>query len=134
MTSANNEQTRHSEQGTKTETTPNHPSPVFGPCLMWPNGWMDQHATWYGGRPRPSRHCLRWGPSFPRKGTQQPHTFRPMSIVAKRSPISATAELLSLSAFVGLPWHIYREPYDKLQPYERGRQCCCTFCCRTFFM
>jgi len=35
----------------------------------------------------------------PRKGEQQPHTFRPMSfrpmsIVAKRSPISATAELL----------------------------------------
>jgi len=30
-------------------------------------------------------------------GAQQPlHTFRPMSIVAKRSPISATAELLSV--------------------------------------
>ena len=22
------------------------PPPVFGPCLMWPNGWMDQDATW----------------------------------------------------------------------------------------
>ena len=30
----------------------------------------------------------------PRKGTQQPSAFRTMSIVAKRSPISATAELL----------------------------------------
>jgi len=29
----------------------------------------------------------------PQKGAQ-PRTFRPMSIVAKRSPISATAELL----------------------------------------
>jgi len=29
----------------------------------------------------------------PRKGSQQPPTFRPMSIVAKRSPISTTAEL-----------------------------------------
>jgi len=29
------------------------------------------------------------------KGAQQPPSFRPMSIVAKRSPISATAELLS---------------------------------------
>jgi len=28
------------------------------------------------------------------KGTQQPPTFRSMSIVAKRSPISGTAELL----------------------------------------
>ena len=23
--------------------------------------WID--ATWYGGRPRPRRHCVRWGPS-----------------------------------------------------------------------
>ena len=36
---------------------------------------------------------VRWGPSSPLKGTQPP-TFRPMSIVAKRSPISATAQLL----------------------------------------
>ena len=20
--------------------------PIFGPCLLWPNGWMDQYATW----------------------------------------------------------------------------------------
>jgi len=26
---------------------------IFGPCLLWPNGWMDKDATWYGGRPRP---------------------------------------------------------------------------------
>ena len=26
---------------------------IFGPCPLWPNGWMDQDATWYGGRPRP---------------------------------------------------------------------------------
>jgi len=25
--------------------------PIFGPCLFWPNGWMHQDATWYGGRP-----------------------------------------------------------------------------------
>jgi len=25
--------------------------PVFGPYLLWPNGWMDQDATWCGGRP-----------------------------------------------------------------------------------
>ena len=31
----------------------------------------------------------------PPKGVQQPPSFRPMSIVAKRSPISATAEHLS---------------------------------------
>ena len=26
------------------------PSRNFGPCLLWPNGWMDEDATWYGGR------------------------------------------------------------------------------------
>ena len=40
---------------------------IFGPCLLWPNGWMDQDATWYGGRPRPTRHCVRCGPSYPQK-------------------------------------------------------------------
>jgi len=24
-------------------------APIFGRCLLWPNGWMDQDATWYGG-------------------------------------------------------------------------------------
>jgi len=32
-------------------------------------GWMDQDVTWYGGRPRPKRHCVTWGPSSPPKGT-----------------------------------------------------------------
>ena len=27
------------------------PSPIFGPYILWPNGWMHQDATWYGGRP-----------------------------------------------------------------------------------
>jgi len=43
--------------------------PIIGPCLLWPNGWMDQDATWYGGRPWPRPHCVGWGPSsFPKKG------------------------------------------------------------------
>jgi len=68
------------------------------PCLLCPNGWMDQDAIWYGCRPWPGRHCVRWGPrSPPRKGAQQPPpTFRPTSIVAKLSPIS-TAEFLFYS-------------------------------------
>ena len=28
--------------------------PIFGPYLLWSNGWMDQDATWFEGRPRPS--------------------------------------------------------------------------------
>jgi len=57
--------------------------PIFGPCLLWPNGWMDQDATWYGGRSRPWSLCVRWSPRF-----------RSVSTVAKRWPISATAEQL----------------------------------------
>jgi len=41
------------------------PSPIFGPFLLWPNGWMHQDATWYGGRPQPRGLWIRWGPSPP---------------------------------------------------------------------
>jgi len=33
--------------------------PIFGPFLLWPNGWMHQDATWYGGRPHPRRLRVR---------------------------------------------------------------------------
>jgi len=33
--------------------------------VLWPNGWMDQDAAWYGSRPRLTRHCVRWVLSFP---------------------------------------------------------------------
>jgi len=48
--------------------------PIFGPCLLWPNGCMDQDATWYGRRPRPRPHSARWGPSSPfqKKGAHPP--------------------------------------------------------------
>jgi len=36
-----------------------HPQPIFGPCLLWLNGWMDQGATWYRGKPRPRQRCVR---------------------------------------------------------------------------
>jgi len=45
------------------------PSPIFGPFLLWSNGWMHQDATWYGGRPQPRRLCVGWGPSsLPKRG------------------------------------------------------------------
>ena len=25
------------------------PPSIFGPCLLWANGWMDQDGTWHGG-------------------------------------------------------------------------------------
>jgi len=46
--------------------------PLFGPCLLWPNSWMDQDATWYGGRPRPGHIALDGDPAPPRKRVQPP--------------------------------------------------------------
>ena len=57
--------------------------PIFGPCLLRPNGCMNQDRIWHGGGFR-WPHCTRWVPCpSPQKGAQPP-SFRPMSIVAKR--------------------------------------------------
>jgi len=42
-----------------------HSPQIFGPCLLWPNSWMDQDTTWYEGRPRPKPHCVTWRPRCP---------------------------------------------------------------------
>jgi len=55
--------------------------PVCDSGVLWPNGWMDQDATWYGDTPRPRQHCVRWGPSSPQRSTAP--KFWPMSAVAK---------------------------------------------------
>ena len=69
------------------------PHPFFGPCLLWPNSWMDEVAAWYGRRPRPTAHCTRRGPSSRERGTAlQPPLFGPC-LLWPRSPVSATAEL-----------------------------------------
>ena len=46
--------------------------------VLWPNGWVDQDATWYGDRPRHRRHCVRWGPSSPKERAQQLSLFGPL--------------------------------------------------------
>jgi len=47
------------------------------PTLLWPNGWMDEDATWYGSRPRHRPHCNRRVRTSQRsaKGTQHPHVY-----------------------------------------------------------
>ena len=47
----------------------------FGPCLLWPNGWMNQDTAWYRGKPRPKPHCVGWGHSSPEKGAQHAPTL-----------------------------------------------------------
>jgi len=56
--------------------------PLFGSCLLWPNGWVDQDATWYDGKPRPGQQLLDADPAPPPRGTAP--KFRPMSVVAKQ--------------------------------------------------
>ena len=46
-------------------------TPNFRPYLLWPNGWMHQDATCYGGMPQPRGLCVRWGPSPPPKFSAQ---------------------------------------------------------------
>ena len=63
--------------------------PIFSPCLLWSNGWMDQDTIWYGDRPWPG-HIVLDGTQFPHgKSHSSPPLFGPLA----RSPISATAEL-----------------------------------------
>jgi len=62
------------------------PSPIFGPFLLWPNGWMHQDTTWYIARPQPMGLRVRWGPSplSLKRGRSPLSNFRPVSILAKR--------------------------------------------------
>jgi len=48
-------------------------SPHFLVHVCWPNGWMDQDATWYGGRPQSRRHCVTWGTQLPPKKWHRHH-------------------------------------------------------------
>jgi len=79
-----------------------HP-PNFGPCLLRPNGWMNEAGTWHEGRPQPRRLCVRWGPSPlpPKKGGAPLPNFQPISIVAKRLNASSSMDVgLSPGDFV----------------------------------
>ena len=52
--------------------------------VFWPNGWMDQDATWYGGRSRPRPHCGRWRSTHLPPLQKRGGIFLPISVVAKR--------------------------------------------------
>jgi len=45
---------------------------LFGPCLLWPIGWMDQDANWYEGKPWLKQHCVWCGPNSTPKGQSPP--------------------------------------------------------------
>jgi len=67
---------------------------VFGPCLLWPNGCIDEDSTWYGSIDLSSGHIVLDGdpaPLPPRKGNSSPPLLGPC-LLWPRSPISATAD------------------------------------------
>jgi len=47
------------------------PPPIFAHVLC-PNGWVDQDATWYGGRPRPGHIVLDGDPPLPKRDHNPP--------------------------------------------------------------
>jgi len=55
------------------------PPPLFGPCVFWPNGWMDQDASWYtdyrGMGSAQATLCFIWSPISltPKGGTAAAH-------------------------------------------------------------
>jgi len=71
------------------------PHAIFGPCILWPNGWMDEDAAWYEftGVYLGPGHIVLDGVPAPAKEAQQPPPLF-SAILWPRSPISATAELL----------------------------------------
>ena len=63
------------------------PHPIFGPCLLWPNGWMDQDVAWYGSRPDAGHILLDGVPALRERDTAAP-LFSAMSIVATVAHLS----------------------------------------------
>jgi len=85
----------------------NMPPPLFGPCLLWSNGWMEQDTTWYGVRPRPRRQCARLGPTSPTgTGTAAPH-------------FSAHAYCGQTAGWIVIPLQIVLLRYPKPTPKPR---------------
>ena len=74
-----------------------HSPTNFGPCLLWPNSWMDQDATWYEGRPWPRPHCVTWGPSslLPKGVIFGPCLLRPSGCPSQLLLSTCTAMALS---------------------------------------
>jgi len=112
------------------------PFPIFGPFLLWPNGWMQQDAPGYGGRPCPMPYCVRWGPSSlplpPTKIGDTAPNFWPMSIVVKWSPISAKCLALVLhlttqSKLERPQLKLHPSTLAIFQPTEKLYSCCYLF-------
>jgi len=86
--------------GTQTHLPIKGHSPQFPSHVYFVSKWLDvsrPSSTWYGGRPRPRRHCVRWEPSFPLQKWGMPPIFGPCVLWANGRPSQL---LLSSCLFV----------------------------------
>jgi len=69
--------------------------PIFGPCLLWPNGWLDPDGTWRGGGLWSRPHCARWGP---KKRAEPPqfssHVYCGQTAICIRIPLGVEVGLM----------------------------------------
>jgi len=97
------------------------PHPIFGPCLLWPNGWMDEDATWYGSRPRPRPHCI----------SIHPVQFTCLTVILHNvcpSPLWSTSWSGALH-FIAYSIHFFTKTLSSFChtcPYHRNLFCCST--------
>jgi len=81
-----------------------HSHPIFGPCLLRPNGWMDEDAAWYGSRPRLRPHGTRRGPSSRERAKHPPlFSVHVYSIVTTVAHLSYCCAELLLVNFIRFP-------------------------------
>ena len=57
---------------------------ILNPCLLWPNGWMDQDQTWQEVGLYPGHICYMGTQPPSPKGALLAPNFRPMPVVAIR--------------------------------------------------
>jgi len=96
--------------------------PIFGPCLLWANGWMYQDATWYWGRLRPRPYCVRWGPNPPERDTAASPLFG--SCLLWPNGRQSQLMLSTCSAISPSLHHLFPEPRmqshnSRLRSYEK---------------
>jgi len=74
------------QMGTQLPSPKGAQPPIFGPCLLWPNGWM--------------RHCVRWHPApLHQKGAQQPAPLFGPCLLWPNGPMDQDA-----TWYGGRPW------------------------------
>jgi len=113
------------------DPAPHLKTAFFGPCLLWPNGLMVQDDIGTNVGLGPGHIVLRGDPApdSSKRGTAP--NFRRIFIVAKRSPISATAEQVELTDITST-LHDYRVTASQMLLIFGFK--CSLVCCENLFI